>query len=401
MSSRRLARVSFQPINVSLQPLAVLDRYLRDVELTTEQLADAEQSYRAVTDVLAKAGMPVQPFFPFMFAQGSMRLGTTVRPIGQAEHDLDVVCLLRRGGVWLPASEVYQLVWDTLGSDGTYEKMRQRKNRCIRLKYARRFYLDIIPAVPDRASQEGPLFVSDRELRIWCSSHPVGFADWFAGRAELQPIFITKFGALGERQIIANAAQIEPLPEHGFEKTPLQRITQLLKRDRDEHFQSDLKRRPTSILLTTLTAKSYVKQTSIAAPDLLEFIIRVVERLHDFIEIRDTTIGVRTYRVTNPVNESENFAETWTRADYDAFVRWQGTLVRKLRAVSGTKQRGLDVMLNSLGEGFGSERIVAAANALGADTSRVHQAGRLRVAGASGFVGLAGSAMGATVYHGR
>jgi hypothetical protein len=395
------SRRAYLAANVSVHPLALLDRILRDLELSPTQLADAQQSYEAVTQVLAKAGMPVAPHLPFMFAQGSMRLGTTVKPIGQDEHDLDIVCLLKKGGIWLPAHQVYELVWETLGRDGTYEKMRKRKNRCIRLKYARKFYLDIIPAVPHRTAADGTLFVSDCEHRNWSISHPIGFADWNGECAKAQPLFIIKFGALNEREITANAGQVEPLPDHGFEKTPLQRITQLFKRNRDEFFQNDPKRRPTSILLTTVAARSYLKETSIAASDLLEFVIRVADGLGRFIEVTNTALGPCVYRVANPVNDEENFAEKWTRLDYEAFLRWQVQLLRQLRNVAATKGQGIDTMLNRLGEGFGRDRVIKAANDLGVDTSRVHQAGRLRVAGATGVIGMTGSAMGATTYHGE
>ena len=121
MSSRHSMTAPRLP-NLSVHPLALLDRILRTVELTTEQHADAERSYKAVTEVLAKVGMPVQPYSPFMFAQGSMRIGTTVRPIGQDVHDLDVVCMLRVAGVWLSAKEVFQLVWDTTASPSPSRK---------------------------------------------------------------------------------------------------------------------------------------------------------------------------------------------------------------------------------------------------------------------------------------
>lgn len=395
------SRQSHLTENISLHPLALLDRLLRDLELSPTQLADARQSYEAVTQVLAKAGMPVAGYLPFMFAQGSMRIGTTVKPIDRDEHDLDVVCLLQKGGIWLPTNEVYELVWDTLGCDGTYKSMRERKNRCIRLKYARKFYLDIIPAVPHHSAPDGTLFVCDCEGRTWSISHPIGFADWYEERAKAQPLIVTKFAALEKSEMTANASRIEPLPEHGFEKTPLQRITQLFKRNRDEFFQDDPKIRPTSILLTTLAARSYFQQTSIEAPDLLEFVIRVADGLSSYIEIRHTSLGSPVYRIANPVNDHENFADKWTRADYEAFARWQGQLVRQLREVEATKGQGIDTMLNRLGEGFGRERVIKAAYELGVDTSRVHQAGRLRVTGATGVIGLTGSAMSATVYHGR
>jgi hypothetical protein len=386
--------------NISLHPLALLDRILRDLELSPTQLAEARTSYEAVTQALAKAGMPVAPFLPWLFAQGSMRIGTTVKPVGQEEHDLDIVCLLKKGGIWLPANEIYELVWETLGNDATYEKMRERRNRCIRLRYAHRYYLDIIPAVPHSNAADGTLLVCDCEGRTWSVSNPIGFAEWFDERAKAQPLFITKFGALSERSVTANAGQVEPLPEHGFQKTPLQRITQLFKRNRDEFFLNEPKHRPSSILLTTLAARSYVRETSVAADDLFEFVIRVADGLSGFVEIQGTTSGPQIYRVSNPVNDAENFAENWTRLDYEAFTRWQQKLVQQLRAVKATKGQGIDTMLNRLVEGFGEDRVIKAANDLGVDTSRVHQAKRLRVAGATGAVGLAGSAMAATTYHG-
>jgi len=400
MSVRNLADYSVNRANISVNPLALLDRILAEIELTATQRNQAEQSYKAVTELLAKAGMPVQPFGAYLFAQGSMRLGTTVRPIGKDVHDLDIMCLLRHGGRWLAPEQALELIWNTLGQHATYREMRERKCRCIRLIYARQFNIDITPAVPEEVVKKGPLFVPDRQLRTWCSSHPVGFADWFGEAAEARPIFIATFSAKEGREVAANS-QVEPLPEHGeFDKTPLQRITQLLKRDRDEHFQNDLDHRPSSILLTTLTARAYSAEVMIPAARLFEFVIRVVARLGEFIVV-DRRPGFLPYRVANPVNEQENFAEKWTRVHYDAFTRWQAGLLRRLRSIADAKGQGMDLMLNRLGEGFGKERVIAAANALGADTSRLHQAGKLRVVGASGLVGLAGTAMGSTIYHGK
>ena len=318
--------------------------------MSPTQLAEARTSYEAVTQALAKEGMPLAPFLPWLFAQGSMRIGTTVKPVGQEEHDLDIVCLLQKGGVWLPANEVYELVWETLGNDATYEKMRERRNRCIRLRYAHKYYLDIIPAVPHYAAPDGTLFVCDCEGRSWSVSNPVGFAEWFDESAKARPLFITKFGALREGSVTANAGQVEPLPEHGFQKTPLQRITQLFKRNRDEFFLDDPKRRPSSILLTTLAARSYIQETTVAADDLFELVISVADGLSRFIEMEKTASGQQTYRVINPVNDAENFADKWTRSDYDAFTRWQERMVQQLRSVKATKGQGIDTMLNRLVE---------------------------------------------------
>jgi len=59
---------------------------------------------------------------------------------------------------------------------------------------------------------------------------------------------------------------LEELPEQSaFEKTPLQRIVQMLKRNRDEHFVNDPDHRPSSILLTTITTLSYLESVKTPA----------------------------------------------------------------------------------------------------------------------------------------
>src|SRR4030095_3074088 len=117
MSTRNLADYSVRRANVSLNPLALLDRILAEIELTPTQRVQAEQSYKAVTELLAKAGMPVQPFGALLFAQGSMRLGTTVRPIGKDVHDLDIMCLFRHGGCWLATQPGFGLISETRGPE--------------------------------------------------------------------------------------------------------------------------------------------------------------------------------------------------------------------------------------------------------------------------------------------
>ncbi len=398
MSNRDLTKPLVRRSSIHLNPLAILDRVIEEVELSPTQYAQAVQSYGAVTTVLTKPGMPIYPYEAFLFAQGSMRIGTTVRPFGKDVHDLDIMCLLRKGAKWLEPARAFELVWDTLGSDETYRAMRERKNRCIRLKYARRFNIDITPGIPQGQSDVGPLFVVDRDLEAWCSSHPVGFADWFEDKAKNLPMILHTFGANEGR--VTGGSQVEPLPEHGaFDKTPLQRITQLLKRDRDEHFQGDLEHRPSSILLTTLVALAYTSETNRPTLRLIEFVINVVARLHEGIAVNRFS-DLPPYLVLNPVNVGENFAEKWGKSHYERFRTWQNAMVGRLRAVADTKGQGADCMLKRLSEGFGEEKIISAANSLGADTSRLHQTGLLRVQGASGLVAVSGTAMGATVYHG-
>ena len=266
-----------------INPLAVIDRLIADSELTETEYKDAATSYKAVASVLSKPESKIQILNPDIFPQGSMRLGTTVRPIGSDHFDLDMVCWLNASDKKCTPDQLYNWVWETLGNDAAYRDRRQKKNRCIRINYAeaKKFHLDVTPAIPDSTQANGSLFVPDRELKIWSPSHPIGFSDeWFKKAAEKMP----QYELLKEAMVFANRAKIEELPEYGaFEKKPLQRIVQLLKRHRDHYFQENKKYRPTSILLTTLVTHSYLEAVKLPVKNLVEFIGNVLVGVPKYI----------------------------------------------------------------------------------------------------------------------
>ena len=82
-------------------------------------------------------------------------------------------------------------------------------------------------------------------------------------------------------------------------RTPLHRVVQVLKRQRDVMFAADADDKPPSSLITTLAARAYAGQT-----DLLTATLEVVEAMPRLIERR----GDR-YWVENPVCDGENFAD--------------------------------------------------------------------------------------------
>lgn len=391
--------MSIRPQSAPLNPLSFIDRIIADIELTPTQYEEAKTSYESVADVLNKPESPIRVWTPRIFPQGSMRLGTTVRPYGQDEFDLDIVCWLAASGKSYTPESVYEWVWKTLGEHGIYREMRERKNRCIRLNYARQFHLDITPAIPDWLPENSSLYVPDREHKQWCSSHPVGFADWFKTSGISMPQYRRSLVAANSRSY-ALSASVEPLPEYGaFEKTPLQRIVQMLKHDRDKHFQNDQKHRPTSIVVTTLTTRSYNQAVNSPVEDLLEFVVNVVAKLPDYIFAYGEP-GSRHFIILNPANESENFAEKWNEHDYAAFNRWHRKVSAALQDIGSTEGRGVDVMLHSLSATFGESRVIKAANALGADTHALHEAKKVKVDRVSGRVGAVGATAAPTIFFG-
>src|SRR2546430_1739536 len=118
------------------------------VQLTKPQFDLAEISYHAVAEWLRAPDSLVRAFGPDIFAQGSMRLDTMVRPLSYTEFDLALVCLVQVSDQVKPAV-VYDVLLQRMRDHGMYNKIIVELPRCIRLDYAGNFHLDIVPAIPD------------------------------------------------------------------------------------------------------------------------------------------------------------------------------------------------------------------------------------------------------------
>ncbi len=385
--------------SVAINPLSVIDRIITALELSPKQYDEATTSYQAVARVLAKwiPGINVA-----IHPQGSMRQGTTIKPINQDQFDLDMLCWLELDATENAPEAVYERVWTALGKDETYRVMRKKKSRCIQLTYsaAKQFHMDVVPAVPASALN-GSIFVPDQELKQWCHSSPLVFCDkWFKKAGETMPKIqkVVIANARMDEKMINASAYVEPMLEYGaFDKTPLQRIVQLLKRDRDVRFQGDVKYRPASVLLTTLTTHSYSNAVQHSVADMFEFVVKVIAGLPEFIEISGPANN-RKFSVFNPVNHPENFAEKWNEEHHQCFLAWHTGLMRGLQRIADSKGQGSDVLLNRLSDNFGKEQVIKAADAIGADTRAIHDERKLRVN--YGLVGTAGAAIPPTINFG-
>src|SRR4051794_14969570 len=85
-------------VSTIMQPASAgqLDEILaligQTLELTATQRAAAETHYLAVARWLGGIeGAPFHPYAPQIYPQGSLRLGTTVKPLSDGEYDLDLV----------------------------------------------------------------------------------------------------------------------------------------------------------------------------------------------------------------------------------------------------------------------------------------------------------------------
>ncbi|MCC6960326.1 MAG: nucleotidyltransferase [Dehalococcoidia bacterium] len=367
-------RATAVPYLREAQLLGFLERICQALELTPTQFGDAEDHYRAVATFLAAADDPLLRGCD-IYPQGSAALGTTVRPEGRDEHDIDLVARFPVSAKMVGPATVRNAVGRRLAEHATYRQMLEPKNRCWRLRYAGQFHLDITPSVPNPTCASGGELVPDREARMWKPTNPLGFCDWFSARATLVPsILAHKELSEGTR------AQIEPLPAQTPLKGILRRTVQLLKRHRDLAFRGeDADLKPISIIITTLAARSYeaCAATGVYATEL-DVVLDVVERLPHFFDA--PPLGKSGYFVLNPTTSGENFAEKWN-ANPDlasAFVSWHKMASSDLRTL--LEIAGQDTIERHIGRAFGEQEARAAIEPTTKAVEEARTQGKLSIA---------------------
>jgi hypothetical protein len=319
----------------SLQLDDLLDRIGEKLQISPTQHRLAEERYKTIGQWLEANESLLAPFNPVIYPQGSLRIGTTVRPRGRQEYDLDLVCRLLIN--WCSIANPVTLldaVEHRLRQHDIYKNMLERKNRCIRLNYANEFHLDILPACPDVVCCPTCVVVPDRDAKEWRASNPKGYATWFESRQNLLKAMITE--------------RVEPLPGHEpFEvKATLQRVVQLVKRWRDITYAKNFDLAPVSIVLTTLTAQHYSGERSVneALTNVLDGIVASL-----------SANGKGRLIVLNPTNPREDLSERWNEVPdaYSAFV--SGIISFRKAWNNITQQYGIPSVSAGLTALFGEE----------------------------------------------
>lgn len=323
----------------------LLQSICQELQITQSIHSRVDTSYHAVAEWLAADEERFPDIDIDIYPQGSLRIGTTVRPINQQEFDLDLVCELKvNWEKYKNATEVLDLIEARLREHKTYAPMVERKNRCIRLNYKNNFHMDILPACPVKQDSRGCVKVPDRKQNDWKDSNPKGYANWFEEKAkDFTPKFEYRF-------LLEKSAEIEQLPdlEPVEIKPPLKRAVQLIKRYRDIYFCEELDKAPISIVLTTIAGRLYKKQGSVneAITDILNELCRIVSN--------DGKITV-----VNPMNELEILSERWDENPslYKHFVEFIQNFREEWIKLNEMKSEGIIEVTTLLKKMFGEEPI--------------------------------------------
>ena len=357
------------PTNSNLARDKIFRQICAQIQITESQHALAEKQYLSVGTFLSGSSCPLSSYRPIIYSQGSFKIQTTNRPKGQEEFDLDFVCEFKS---WLASSggpdRLLQQFYDCIKMSADFSQIVELKKRCVRLRYPRKFHMDILPAIPDPYKGGTCIKVPDRELHSWTDSNPKEYADWFESIATLRQVHARK--------------SVEPIPSHesAERKEILKVVVQLLKRARDVAFsrsQFDKDLAPASIVLTTLVAELYQGEDSVD-----QAISRILEGI--LCHIENARPGILT--VINPTNEDEIFSEQWEQnpESYRQFVIWIQGFFNAWKQLQ--RQQGLPKIKHDLAMLFGDDVTLSAFSELAEHFARDRRDGGLGILPGRGLV---------------
>jgi hypothetical protein len=373
------------------QLVGLIEEACHHLEPSVSQRELAKQRYEGVGDWLARSDDEILASIAIRL-QGSVAIGTTVKPIGANEYDVDLVAHVPDLDIVISPALLKQRIGERLRSNGNYAPLLVEMPRCWRLDYANEFHLDITPSIPNPECLLGGELVPDKTLKMWKASNSMGYRAKFERRAVLQPRIRSVFGEAIDS--VRADVQVEPYPEDNRLKGILRRIVQIAKRHRDVHFiDDDEGLAPLSIIITTLASRSYEYCVNQFVYDHeLDLIVDVLRRMPTMLQV-STSEGQTIWYLWNQTTAGENFCEKWNKHPEraDAFIEWHRKAVSDVEHL--TSAHGLDRVRSLLSDIFGAMPANKAMDSLTARVSTARAENRLSVTKPQGLiVGTAASA---------
>lgn len=331
--------------------VGLIEEVCQHLEPSSYQRDLAQQRYEGVGDWLARSNDWLLTSIAIRL-QGSVAIGTTVKPVGANEHDVDLVAHVPDLDLAVSPALLKQRIGDRLRANGKYAPLLIEMPRCWRLDYANEFHLDITPSIPNPECRLGGELVPDKTLKTWKPSNPMGYRGKFERRAALLPRIRPAPGMTFDS---AQKAHVEPYPENKRIKGILRRIVQIAKRHRDLLFiEDDDGLAPLSIIVTTLASRAYeVCATNFEYDHELDLIVDVLRRMPEMLQT-GMFEGRVVWYLWNQTTAGENFCEKWNKHPERAaaFFEWHRKVVADVEHLASA--RGIDRVRRILADIFGT-----------------------------------------------
>lgn len=311
---------------------------IHEIDVSEYNYRKAEDRYQSLASYIGKSEL--SEYNPEIYLQGSFKLGTAIRPLtSKGSYDIDIVLKFNK----LSTSKITQfelkritgLIIKQYADSNSMENSPVNGNRCWTINYVdeSNFHIDVLPSVPNSYNTNSYIYITDKRnpdykeiTNSWEISDPKGYYRWFREISNYQ-IY---------KQTIANESKmsVERVPYYRV-KTPLQRVVQILKRHAEVMFENNVEFKPSSIIITTLSAIAYPSAASVS-DDFTTMIGKIILNIHIGVEYE---YGLPC--VYNPTNKEEKLTSKWdsNKKYYDSFLLW----VNQLRI-----DFGLDLELTDL-----------------------------------------------------
>lgn len=206
----------------------LLDKIYRELadslNISNTMTEEIINSYRAVGNYL---GELEEDLDILVFPQGSMALGTLIRPIKddkEGDYDVDLVCRLDNGRP-LTAKEIKNVVGTRLLENERYKKMLDKEGkRCWTLQYAD-YHMDVLPCVPFTKLGKNHNGIEDTQIRLTHKEDNGEYSNKYSNPKAYREWFIDEMKAAYKRgqEVFANKRNIDVEEVELFNvRTPLQ-----------------------------------------------------------------------------------------------------------------------------------------------------------------------------------
>jgi hypothetical protein len=336
--------------------------------LTKTERERLESAYKAIAEHLAEhddfrhVTIEVHP-------QGSMLLGTTTRPEGKIEIDVDLVVLLvQRLHEQVDCSTLLSALFHAIKEHtDRYELGIKPKRRCVQIEYAGAMHADATPVVhcPHAYDRYGATYavVPDRDLSRYIGTNPKGYRQWFSEAAAVTPMF-TMYRAMAE---LTAKADVIPLPSLEVFDRLLSRIVQLFKIHRNICFANNTDFCPPSIFITTLIAHAYRRALQQTFTSPLDLILTIWQDMPTYIDRKLLGDGREKWVLDNPTATGDNLADRMNQGNrQQQFNAWHLRFREDFLELiaQANSQQGADALTARIKKSYGEKSTKGIATAM-------------------------------------
>ncbi|HXH76159.1 MAG TPA: nucleotidyltransferase [Bacteriovoracaceae bacterium] len=162
----------------------IFNLVLDELDVPSDMLGQAEKRYMELAEWLKADSGKRYRSDSLLYPQGSMLLGTAIRPVkAEDDYDFDFVYLRDIKKESISQEELKNQVGDQLKDYiADLEKKRapeipvlESRNRCWTLRYGTKFHMDVLPALPDEDLKNEAIIITDKSLHLWQKSNSKGY----------------------------------------------------------------------------------------------------------------------------------------------------------------------------------------------------------------------------------